>query len=74
MTDHDCRRLIAAAEKTEAARRNIVREFCRRFPNDPWVLSLAADELALAELKESLAKKSRCDDLEPMRATVAEVS
>lgn len=68
MTDHDCRRLIAAAEKTESARRNIVREFCRRFPNDPWVLSLAADELALAELKESLAKKSRVDEFAPAGA------
>jgi hypothetical protein len=71
--DHDNRRLIAAAEKVNKSRDLIVADYKRRYPSCGWVLSLAADELALAELKESLAKKSRVDDLEPMRAEFLEV-
>jgi len=70
VTDFDSNRLRVAAQKINILRDRILGDFKRRFPHDPWVVALAADELALAELKRSIMAKSRCEDFAECRAEV----
>ena len=68
MTDHDLARLNAAAARLNVVRDRIVAFYRARFPHDPLVVGLAADELALAELKRAIMAKTRVGDYEEARA------
>jgi len=62
MSEFDQARLNVQAGKLTRGRDEIIRLFAIRFPTDPLVVALAADEATLAELKASIAKKSRAND------------